>query len=142
MAISVATTTFQGAPPARTEFCALDSRFRHRSSRDVAHSDRSRDLGPTATRRVTELDSPPGVGRRDRDVLINGLLLLVVALGHAHGSVFLAISLFASYRPGSRCKHGRAISLRRNDPFRRLSLVSRSALRYRSDHAGRVLRQF
>ena len=30
---------------------------------------------------------------------------------------------------------GGAISLRRNDPFHRLSLVSRGALRYRSDHA-------
>ena len=79
---------------------------------------------------------------RDRDVPFDGLRLLVVALGHAHGAVLLAISQRASHRPGSRCEHGRAISLRRNDSFHRLSLVSRGALRYRSDHAGRVLRHF
>ena len=99
-------------------------------------------LGATATRRVIELDSPSDVGRRDRDVPFDGLRLLVVALGHAHGAVLLAISQRASHRPGSRCEHGRAISLRRNDSFHGLSLVSRGALRYRSDHAGRVLRQF
>ena len=92
MAIPVTRTTFQGAPPACTEFRALDSRFRHRASCDVAHSDRDRILGTTATRRVIELGSTPGVGRSDRDVSVNGLRLLVVALGHAHGSVFLAIS--------------------------------------------------
>ena len=92
MAIPVATTTFQDAPPAGTEFCALNSRLCDRSSRDVAHSNRNRDLGTTATRRVTELDSPPDVGRCDHDVPIDGLLVLVVAPGHAHDSVFLAIS--------------------------------------------------
>ena len=109
--------------------------FAHCSSRDVTHSDRNCDLGATATRRVTELVSPSGMGRRDRDVPFNGLRLLVVALGHAHGAVLLAISQRASHRPGSRCEHRRAISLWRNDSFHRLSLVSRAALRYRSDHA-------
>src|SRR5262249_33974935 len=142
MAIPVATTTFQGAPPARPEFCALDSRLRHCSSRNVAHPNRNRDLDATATRRVIELDSPSNVGRSDRNVPFDGLCLLVVALGHAHGAVFLAIPQRASHRSGSGCEHGRAISLRRNDPFHRLSLVSRAALRYRPDHAGRVLRQF
>ena len=83
VAIPVATTTFQCPSPARSEFCALDSWLRHCSSRDVAHSDRNRDLGATATCRVVELDSPAGMGRSDRDVPFNGLRLLVVALGHA-----------------------------------------------------------
>ena len=56
VAIPVTTATFQCPTPARTEFCALNPRFRHRSSRDVAHSDRNRDLGATATCRVIELD--------------------------------------------------------------------------------------
>ena len=92
MAIPVATPTFQDAPSARTEFRTLDSRFRHRASCYVAHSDRDRILGTTATRRVIELVSTPGVDRRDRNVPLDGLRLLVVALGHAHGSVLLAIS--------------------------------------------------
>jgi len=92
MAIPVATTTFQDAPPAGTEFCVLNSGLCDRSLRDVAHSDRNRDLGTTATRRITELDSPPAVGRCDRDAPIDGLLVLVVAPGHAHGSLFLAVS--------------------------------------------------
>ena len=45
VAISVATAAFQCASPAREKFCALDSWLRHRSSCDVAHSDRNRDLG-------------------------------------------------------------------------------------------------
>lgn len=92
MAIPVATTTFQGTPPPRTEFCTLDSWLRRCSSRDVAHSDRDCDLGATATRRIIELDSPADMGRSDRDVPRNGLRLLVVALGHAHGAALLAIS--------------------------------------------------
>src|SRR5262245_22856532 len=142
MAISVATTAFQNASPARPEFCALDSWLRHRSSGDVAHSNRNCDLGAAATRRVIELVSPADVGRGDRDVPFDGLRLLVVALGDAHGSVLLAIPQRASHRSGYGCKHGRAISLRRNDSFYRLSLLNRGALWYRSDHAGRVLHQF
>ena len=92
MAIPVATTTFQGPPPTRTEVCAIDSRLRDRSCRDVAHSDRDRDLGVRSAHRITELVSPSGVGLRDRDVPFDGLRLLVVALGHAHGAVLLAIS--------------------------------------------------
>ena len=92
MAIPVATTTFQNAPPDGPEFCALDSRLRHRSSGDVADSDRNRDLGTTWTRRVIELDSPSDMGGRDRDLPFDGLRVLVVALGHAHGAVLLAIS--------------------------------------------------
>ena len=91
MAIPVTTATFQCPAPTRTEFCALDSRFRDRSSRDVAHSDRDCDLDATATFRVIELVSPANLGCRDRDVSFDGLRLLVVALGHAHGAVFLAI---------------------------------------------------
>ena len=56
VAIPVTTATFQGTPPGRAEFCALNPRFRDRSSRDVAHSDRDCDLGATATCRVIELD--------------------------------------------------------------------------------------
>src|SRR6476469_5883545 len=56
VAIPVATTTFQCPTPACTEFCALDSWLRHCSSGDVAHPDRNRDLGATATYRVIELD--------------------------------------------------------------------------------------
>ena len=92
MAIPPATTTFQDAPPPGTEFRTLDSGLCDRSSRDVANSDRNRDLGTAATRRVTESDSSLDVGRCDRDVPVNGLLVVVVALGHAHGSFFLAIS--------------------------------------------------
>lgn len=92
MAISVATPTFQDAPSPRTEFRALDSRFRHRASCNVADPDRDRVLRTDATGWVIKLDPPPHMGRRDRDVPPNGLCLLVVALGHAHGSVFLAIS--------------------------------------------------
>jgi hypothetical protein len=55
VAISVTTAPFQCSTPTSTKFCALDSRFRDRSSRDVAHSDRDRGLGTTATRRVIEL---------------------------------------------------------------------------------------
>ena len=105
VAIPIATSAFQCAPPTSAEFCALDSRLRHCSSRDVADSNRDCDLGATATRRIIELDSPSDVGRRDRDVPFNGLRLLVVALGHAHGAVLLAISQRASHRPGSRCEH-------------------------------------
>ena len=92
MAIPVATPTFQDASSARTEFRALDSRFRHRASCYVADSDRDRVLGSAPTRGVVKLDSPPGVGRRDRNVPVDGLRLLVVALGHAYGPSFLAIS--------------------------------------------------
>src|SRR5512132_797075 len=66
VAIPVATTTFQCAPPARTEFCALDPEFRDCSSCDVANSDRDRDLGVGSAHRITELDSPSGLGRSDR----------------------------------------------------------------------------
>ena len=97
MAISFATTTLQDAPPARPEFCALDSRLCDRSACDVAHSDRNRDVGTAATRRIIELDSPAEVGRGDRDVCFDGLRLLVVALGDAHGSVLLAIPQRASH---------------------------------------------
>ena len=55
VAIPITTATFQCPTPARTEFCALDSWFRDCSSRDVAHSDRDRDLGARATRRIIEL---------------------------------------------------------------------------------------
>ena len=99
MAIPIATTTLQYAPSLGAEFCALDSRVRDRSARDVAHSDRNRDLGAGATHRIIELDSPSGLGLRDRDVPFDGLRLLVVALGYAHGAVLLAISQRASYRP-------------------------------------------
>ena len=92
VAIPVATTTFQCPTTSRTEFCALASRFCHRSSRDVAHSDRNRDLGATATHRIIELASSSIMGRCDRDIPFNGLCLLVVALGHAYGAVLLAIS--------------------------------------------------
>ena len=97
VAIPVATTSLQCATPARTEFCALDSWLRHRSSRDVAHSDRNCDLGAATTHRVIELVSPADVGRGDRDVPFDGLRLLVVALGDAHGSVLLAIPQRASH---------------------------------------------
>src|SRR6266850_8005190 len=130
MAIPVATTTFHCSTPARAEFCALDPGLRDRSSRDVAHSDRDRDLGVGSAHRITELVSPSDLGPSDRDVPFDGLRLLVVALGHAHGAVLLAISQRASHRPGSRCEHRRAISLRRNDPFHWLPLVGRGALRY------------
>jgi len=92
MAIPVATTTLQDAPPARTEFCAFHSRFRDCPFGDVANSDRNRGLGTTTTHRLIELDSPSSVGRRDRDVSFDGLRLLVVALGPAYGAVFLEIS--------------------------------------------------
>src|SRR5215471_16334844 len=97
VAIPVATTTLQNAPQAGSEFCAFDSRFRDCASSNVAHSDRNRDPGTTATHRLIELDSSPSVGCRDRDVPFDGLRLLVVALGHAHGAVFLAISQRASH---------------------------------------------
>src|SRR4029077_2609723 len=92
VAISIAPSAFQCAPPTSAEFCALDSRLRHCSPRDVADSNRDCDLGARATRRIVELDSPSNVDRRRRDVSFDGLRLLVVALGHAHGAVLLAIS--------------------------------------------------
>ena len=91
-AIPIATATFRCPTPTRTEFCAFDSRFRDRSSRDVTRSDRDCYLDATATGRVIELDCSSDVGGCDRDVPLNGLRLLVVALGDAHGSVVLAIS--------------------------------------------------
>src|SRR5205814_9033541 len=112
VAIPVATVPFQCPTPARTEFCALDSGFCDRSSRNVADSDRDCHVGGGSTRRITELVSPANLGRSDRDVPFNGLRVLVVALGHAHGAVLLAVSQRASYRPRSRCEHSRAISLR------------------------------
>ena len=92
MAIPFATTTLQDASSAGPELCALDSRVRDRAFCNVAHSDRNRDLGTTATRGVIELDAPSNVGSRDRYLSFDGLRLLVVALGHAHGAVFLEIS--------------------------------------------------
>ena len=91
VAISVATRTFQCAGAPRSEFCALDSWLRRRSHCDVAGSNHDRDLGATATRGVIELDSPSAMGCRDRHVSFDGLRLLVVALGDAHGAVVLAI---------------------------------------------------
>src|SRR5262249_37073191 len=142
VAIPIATTAFQYAPSHGAQFCALDSRFRHRSFGDVANSNCDCDLGTRAAGRVIELDSPSDMGCCDRDLPFDGLRLLVVALGHAYGAGLLAISQRASYRPGYGREHGCAISLRRNDSFHRLSLISRRALWYRPDHAGRVLRQF
>jgi hypothetical protein len=49
-------------------------------------------LGATATCRVIELVAPSDMGCRDRDVSFDGLRILVVALGHAHGAFLLAIS--------------------------------------------------
>ena len=92
MAIPVAATTFQCLTSARSEFCVVASGLRDRSSRDVAHSDRACDVGTESTHRITELDSSSDMGRSDRDVPVDGLRLLVVALGHAHASVFLEIS--------------------------------------------------
>lgn len=92
VAIPFATAAFQCAPPARSEFCVIDSWLRHRTSRDVASSDRNRDLGARQGNWPIELDAPSDLGRCDRNVPFNGLLLLVVALGHAHGPVLLAIS--------------------------------------------------
>ena len=100
VAISIATSTFQYPTPAGTEFCALNSRLRHCASGDVAYSDRDRDLGTTATRRVIALDLSSNLGSRDRDISSDGLRLLVVALGHAQGAVLLAIPQRASYRLG------------------------------------------
>src|SRR5262249_28749430 len=92
VAIPVAAPTFQCSTPAPTGFCALDFRLRYFSSRDVAHSDCDCDVGAESTHRITELDSPSDMGRRHRDIPVDGLRLLVVALGHAHGALFLAIS--------------------------------------------------
>src|SRR5207249_837249 len=97
VAIPVTTATFQCPPPTCTEFCALDSWLRHRTSSNVAHSDRHCDLGARATHRIIELAAPSNLGGCDRDVPFNGLRLLVVALGHAHGAVLLAISQRASH---------------------------------------------
>src|ERR1051325_10425346 len=74
MAIPTEATTFQCASPARTEFCALDSRLCNRSACDVAHSDFNRDVGAAATRRVIELVSPADVGRGGRGGCFFGFL--------------------------------------------------------------------
>src|SRR4051794_21067830 len=92
VAIPAATATFQCPTSAGTQFCALDSRLRDRSSRDVARSDRNRKLGAGATPGIIELDSPADLGCGDDNVPFDGLRLSLVALGHAHGAVFLAIS--------------------------------------------------
>ena len=92
VAISFAPTAFQRAPPACPELCALDSWLRHRSSGDVADSNRHCDMGARATNRVIELASRTDLDCRDPNISFDGLRLLVVALGDAHGPVLLAIS--------------------------------------------------
>jgi hypothetical protein len=47
---------------------------------------------PRSTHRIIELAAPSDLGRSNHNLRFDGLRVLVVALGYAHGPGFLAIS--------------------------------------------------
>jgi hypothetical protein len=92
MAISAAAPTFQGASSPGAKLCALDPGLRNRAPRHVTGPVRNCDVGARPAHRIIELVSRSGMGRCDRDVSVDGLRILVVALGDAHGAALLAVS--------------------------------------------------
>ena len=80
MAFPVATSALQRSASVGAELCALNSRFRHRSSGHAADSIGHRAVGAESTYWFAELGPLPRLGCCYRDVSANGLRLLVVAL--------------------------------------------------------------
>jgi len=91
MAISAATPAFQRTASSGAQFCAVNSRFRHRPARHAANPARGSDVGAGSTYRFVKLGRSAQMGRLHRDVSADGLRVLVVALGQSHGPALLAI---------------------------------------------------
>src|SRR5690349_5040473 len=106
MVFSIAPTTFLGVTACCPEFNPVASIKRGPALGRLAHPAGAGRLGSKPAFWFAELVSASRLGPSHSDFFVNGLCLLVVALGEPHGPVLLAVSQCSSHRSRHGRQHG------------------------------------